>query len=117
MFVCVENNEVIGILEYEPNVPETVSVYKISELDYKGISDNTHKFDAKKKKVVEIGAKDAKELEKAKVVFDSMQFLDSTDWKVMRHIREKALGMKTSLTDDDYLKLEKERHIAAAKIK
>lgn len=117
MFVCVENNKIIGLQDFEPSVPETVSVYEISEEQYQNILSGTHEFDLKKKKVVLLSGKKLKEIEKTNEKSASREFLDSTDWKVMRHIREKALGMKTSLTDDDYLKLEKERHIAAAKIK
>lgn len=34
----------------------------------------------------------------------------------MRHIREKALGVATSLTDAAYLELEQSRDAAAARI-
>ena len=43
-------------------------------------------------------------------------FLNSTDWKIMRHIREQALGLETSLTDKEYLELENKRQEAAKSI-
>ena len=44
------------------------------------------------------------------------QFLADTDWKVIRHIRQKALKIETSLTDEEYLALEAERQQKAASI-
>jgi len=44
------------------------------------------------------------------------QFLVDTDWKVMRHIRQLALGETLSLTQEDYLALEELRSAAAASI-
>lgn len=41
------------------------------------------------------------------------QFLADTDWKVMRHIREKALLKETSLSEDEYLDLEEQRDEAS----
>lgn len=117
MFVCVEDDKVIGIQEYEPSVPETVSVYQITEEEYKGIIDGSLVFNIKKKKVTEPLAKDLKEKAKQDEIQEARKFLNSTDWQIMRHIRETALKMKTSLTEEEYLKLERERHMAAAKIK
>lgn len=117
MFVCVENDKVIGIQEYEPAVPDSVKVYEITEEEYKSIIDGDMIFNVKKKKVTEPLAKDIKEKEAQAVVQDARKFLNSTDWKVMRHIREVALDMKTSLTEEEYLSLERDRHMAAAKIK
>lgn len=44
------------------------------------------------------------------------QFLNSTDWKVLRHIRELALNQPTSLSHEQYIELEQARAEAAAKI-
>lgn len=43
-------------------------------------------------------------------------FLNSTDYKVLRHIRQQALGIATSLTAEEYLELEHERQAAAESI-
>lgn len=40
---------------------------------------------------------------------ESQSFLDSTDWKVLRHIRQKALNVVTTLSEEQYLALEQER--------
>ncbi len=47
---------------------------------------------------------------------DSMAFLASTDFKVLRHIRQKALGQELSLSEEEYLALEQQRSDAAARI-
>ena len=42
----------------------------------------------------------------------SLQFLDDTDWKVTRHRDQLALGMETSLTNEEYLNLLTQRQEA-----
>jgi hypothetical protein len=44
------------------------------------------------------------------------EFLNSTDWKVLRHIRQKALNITTSLSDVEYTQLEQQREAAAVRI-
>lgn len=39
-------------------------------------------------------------------------FLNNTDWKVLRHADQKALGIATSLTDDEYKELLQKRQSA-----
>lgn len=56
------------------------------------------------------------ELEQEKINNESEDFLDSTDFKVLRHIRQKALGQELSLSEEQYLALEQERADAAARI-
>lgn len=46
----------------------------------------------------------------------SQDLLDSTDWKVLRHLREKSLQIPTSLTEAQYVALEQARNLAARKI-
>ena len=47
---------------------------------------------------------------------ESLAYLASTDWMVLRHIRQKALGVPTSLSEESYLDLEQERSAKAALI-
>lgn len=42
---------------------------------------------------------------------DNQKFLDNTDWMVLRHLRQVALGIQTSLTQEQYLALEQERQL------
>jgi hypothetical protein len=56
------------------------------------------------------------QVEQAAVNAEAQAFLSSTDWKIMRHLREQALGIPTSLNSSEYLALEQERADAAARI-
>ena len=40
---------------------------------------------------------------------EAEQFLNSTDWKIIRHKEQQDLGIETSLSQDEYLNLIKER--------
>ena len=115
-YVCIENNSVSSILSYEPNVPNTVTVVTISDADYSHLIEQTHRFDIPTRTVVAVDPQvtAAKAREVANAV--EQEFLRSTDWKVLRHIRQKALGVPTSLTEQQYLALEQQRAAAAARI-
>lgn len=55
-------------------------------------------------------------LEQEKINEEALALLASTDFKVLRHIRQKALGQELSLSEEEYLALEQQRSDAAAKI-
>lgn len=44
--------------------------------------------------------------EQAQINAQSMAFLSECDWKRQRHISQKALGIATSLSDEEYLTME-----------
>lgn len=115
-YVCIENNNISSILSYEPNVPNTVTVVTISDTDYNNLVSQTHRFDVPTRTVVLVDSSvaSAKARELANAV--EQEFLRSTDWKILRHLRQKALGIQTSLTDAEYLTLEQQRADAAARI-
>lgn len=115
-YVCIEDNKVVSILNYEPGVPASVRVVEISDNDAKKIQDQTHVFDIPTNSVVPTDPEilTQKEIDQKNGI--EREFLNSTDWKVMRHIRETALGLPTSLTQDEYLALEKQRADAADRI-
>lgn len=48
---------------------------------------------------------------------DAKLFLNTTDYKVLRHIRQKALNLPLSMTEAEYLNLEQQRHDASLKVK
>ncbi len=115
-YVCIENNSVVSVLNYRPNVPNSVTVTEITDEQHNQIMAETHKFDVATKTVVTNPdyASSAKEQEKKNAV--EREFLRSTDWKVLRHIRQKALGQSTTLSDAEYLDLEQQRAAAASRI-
>lgn len=110
-YVCVENKQVISICDYEPSVPKTVSIFPISPEDHSKILKRSHFFDTKSNKVIQIDTPSPVDQSLA-----NLEFLTSTDWKVLRHIRQQALGIPTSLSEEEYLELEKQRQIASEKI-
>lgn len=105
-YVCIEDDKIISILNYEPNVPETVTVCEISDDDYELLNEGTHYFSIGDMSVLLLPEEklELKKLEETKNEYKAK--LSSTDWKVMRHIREKALNMPTTLTDEEYIELE-----------
>ena len=115
-YVCIEDNRVTSILSYKPNTPPSVSVYEITDDELNDINKDTHHFDIASKTVIQNPTKymDAKEVEKQNLVHK--RFLSDTDWMVLRHVREKALGLETNMTEDKYIELEQQRNNAAKSI-
>jgi hypothetical protein len=115
-YVCVEDNRVVNILNYEPAVPSTVSIRTISDLDFEKIQAQTHVYDVSTSSVVAVAAEilSHREIELQNGI--ELEFLRSTDWKVLRHLRQKSLGIPTSLTESQYLDLERLRDAAASRI-
>ena len=117
MYVCIENNAIVSIMEYEPNVPSSIAVVKITDKEYKTIQDRTHYFDVSSKSVISLPSAVLLDQQNQKDNLIARNLLTTTDWKVMRHIREKALGLTTTLSDSEYIVLEQQRHTAASSIK
>jgi hypothetical protein len=115
-YVCIENNQVTGIQSYEPAVPSTVSVTIITDAQHQQIIDQTHRFDVASRTVVAVDSAILAEKEQYQLNGIEREFLNSTDWKILRHMRQKALNVPTSLTDAQYIELEQQRQAAAARI-
>lgn len=115
-YVCIENNQVISVLNYRPNVPNSIKVVEITDEQNVQCSNGTHYFDTNQKKVVpqDQSVLNAQEIDKQNAV--KRNKLQSTDWIVLRHIREKALGVPTSITEAEYIKIEQERQEIAKTI-
>lgn len=105
-YVCVEDEKVSSVLNYEPNTPESVTVYKISDEEYALLMNRTHYFDTKQGSVKPNSKEMNDEIASEKEKQNAQGNLSKTDWKVLRHIREKALGIPTTLTDAEYIALE-----------
>lgn len=117
-YVCIDNQEkrISSVLEYEPNVPAHVDVVTITDEEHKSIESQTHYFNIDSKSVVVIPSEQQILLDQEKIKLESIAFLYKSDWKVLRHIREKALGIETSLDDKEYIALEQQRADAASKL-
>jgi hypothetical protein len=115
-YVCIENNLVVSILSYQPNVPSSVAVVEITDAQAAQIAAQTHYFDVPSRTVAAIAAGVAAQRATDIANGQEREFLNSTDWKVLRHIRQKALNITTSLSDVEYTQLEQQREAAAVRI-
>ena len=121
-YVYIENSKVISILDYAGNVPPTITIHEINDLEYTQITrmPRTHYFDTNENVVKPIPDPEKEKISTAYLNEENnrqfLRFLDDTDWKVLRHIRQKILNEKTTLTEDEYLSLESQRSKAAASI-
>ncbi len=115
-YVCVENEIIVSILNYQPSVPRSVAVFEISDEQAQQIQAQTHYFDLVSQTVKSISGDLAAQKSRELSNSEKREFLNSTDWKVLRHIRQKALGIPTALTEAQYLELEQQRETASAGI-
>ena len=115
-YVCIEDDRVVNVLDYAPEVPVTVTVVEISDADYQLLSDRSHYFDIPTQTVVSYSTEviDSRAQQQQNKIHQ--QLLNNTDWQVLRHIRQKALGVPTSLSEAEYLDLELQRHDTANSI-
>ena len=115
-YICVEDNKVIGILNYQPEIPDTVSVHEITDEEHASINAETHIFDIETGKVIDNPnySSDSSEIKKQNA--EARHFLNSTDWMILRHLRQKHLGLPTSMTEEQFTQLETQRHEAALRI-
>ena len=115
-YVCIENNTVVAILNYLPSVPSTVRLQEITDTQADQLRTQTHYFDVADNTVKpvagDVAAHQTTELANAQ----EREFLNNTDWKILRHIRQKALNIATSLSDTEYIQLEQQREAAAARV-
>ena len=115
-YVCIENNNIVSVLEYEPNVPSSVTVVPVTDEHYNLILGETHYFDISSRTVLPLANEVLAQKTQEQANSADREFLNRTDWKVLRHIRQKALGTPTTLSDAEYLTLEQQRNDAALRI-
>jgi hypothetical protein len=115
-YVCIENNLVVSVLSYQPNVPSSVAVVEITDAQAAQIAAQTHYFDVSSRTVVAVAAGVTAQRAADVANGQEREFLNSTDWKILRHLRQKALNIATSLSDAEYIQLEQQREAAAARI-
>lgn len=115
-YVLVEEDRVISTINYEPSVPDTIKVYPIADEAYDCLIAKTHYFCIVEKKIVEV----PKEVKDQQLSILSKKngraYLLATDWMVMRHIRELALKLPTTLSEKEYITLEEKRQSVAKAI-
>jgi len=115
-YVCIENNNVTALLDYEPNAPTTVRVVTITDAQYDQLRAGTHVFNTSNDSITPVSAEAQAEEAQAEANGLEREFLNNTDWKVLRHIREQHLGLTTTLTAEEYTALEQQRQDASDRI-
>ena len=115
-YVCIENNLVVSVLSYQPNVPSSVAVVEITDAQAAQLSAQTHYFDVASRTVTAVAAGITAQRAADVANGQEREFLNSTDWKILRHIRQKALNIATSLSDAEYIELEQQREAAASRV-
>ena len=118
-YYCIENQKVVGVHNYEPSVPSSVKVYEISEEDYNRTigSNATHYFDAVSCEILPIPSEALDKIQAEKEYHKLTTEVGLSDWKVLRHIREKALELPTTLTEEEYVALELQRQNTVEQIR
>lgn len=98
------------------SAPDHIIQVECTEEDEKKLISREYIFDPNTKTIVKKGESQLLALEIENKNYENLRFLSSTDWMVLRHLREKALGEQTSLTEEQFLQLEANRHVAAKSI-
>jgi len=120
-YVIIENDQITSVLNYEPELPDTATAISITDEQYNSITiENTHYFDLETRTVVSYPQEkidlEAQNKQQETINAEKREFLNSSDWKILRHLREKALSMDTTLSETEYLELEQLRNDAAKDI-
>jgi hypothetical protein len=115
-YVCIENNQVISVLSYQPNVPSSVTVVEVTDEQHSQIMAQTHYFDVTSSGILPVSQDVITQKHTAVANGQEREFLNNTDWKILRHLRQKALNIATSLSDTEYIQLEQQREAAAARV-
>lgn len=120
-YLLIENEKLVGVCDYEPNVGDDdikVVAYsgnipreRIIYVDGKVADMNNYVFIngkyVKKTRAIEnlLNTND-----------ESKKYLNDTDWLVIRHRDQLALGQTTSLTNEQYLDLLTKRQAARERV-
>lgn len=115
-YYCVENQKLCSVLNYEPNAPESMSVHLVNDDVHARIQAGEWWFNLDKLCPEPVPSVVLDQRDEAKTQNDLRSYLNSTDWQVLRHIRQKALGMPTTLEEHEYLDLEFQREQTARRI-
>jgi len=96
--------------------PDYVIQQECSDDDQQKILSGMYKFDVAQLAVVVKSNSALAEIATQKSNAEKSHYLASTDWKILRHLREKVLRVQTSMTEQQYLALEQERQNVAKSI-
>jgi len=120
-YLLIENEKLVGVCDYEPNVGED----DIQVITYSG--------NIPRERILYINGKiedsgnyvflNGKYVRKTKAITnlintneEAKNYLNDTDWLVIRHRDQLALGQTTSLTNEQYLDLLAKRQAARERV-
>ena len=120
-YLLIENEKLVGVCDYEPNVGDD----DIQVITYSG--------NIPKERILYINGKiedsdnyvflNGKYVRKTKAIInlintneEAKNYLNDTDWLVIRHRDQLALGQTTSLTNEQYLDLLAKRQAARERV-
>ena len=120
-YLLIENEQLVGVCDYEPNIGED----NIRVITYSG--------NIPRERILYINGKiedsdnyvflNGKYVRKTKAITsfintneEAKNYLNKTDWLVIRHRDQLALGQTTSLTDEQYLDLLTKRQAARERV-
>lgn len=120
-YLLIENEQLVGVCDYEPNLGED----DIKVIPYSG--------NIPRERIIYINGKiqdsnnyvfiNGKYVKKTNAILnilktneESENYLTDTDWLVIRHRDQLALGQTTSLTNEQYLDLLAKRQAAREKV-
>lgn len=98
------------------SAPDYVIQQECSDDDQQKILSGMYEFDVAELRVVPKSTDALAEIATQKSNAEKSHYLSSTDWKILRHLREKMLQVQTSMTEQEYLALEQERQSIAKSI-
>ncbi len=120
-YLLIENEKLVGVCDYEPNVGND----DIQVITYSG--------NIPKERIIYVDGKVAdmnnyvfingKYVKKTRAIEnllntndEAKHYLNDTDWLVIRHRDQLALGQSTSLSNEQYLDLLAKRQVAREKV-
>ncbi|MEE3350451.1 MAG: hypothetical protein VZR09_10485 [Candidatus Gastranaerophilaceae bacterium] len=120
-YLLIENGQLVGVCDYEPNIGED----DIQVIPYSG--------NIPRERILYINGKiedsenyvflNSKYVRKTKAITslintneEAKNYLNKTDWLVIRHRDQLALGQTTSLTNEQYLDLLTKRQAARERV-
>lgn len=108
-----DTKKLVCIQDHEMNTPDDIDSFTITQEEYSGLSSGYLKLDIDEKRTVNKTEEELLEVSIYEEIIKARFTLNSTDWKVLRHVREKNLNKETTLSEDEYLALETLRESAA----
>lgn len=118
MKVIFDDDGYVEMLVMKGDLPNSIELEDDDTIDMKyitcyrlGFDDTKLVLDAEKVQRME------NNLRAKQQIYDLKKQLDNSDFKVLRHLREKTLGIKTTLTKGEFVALEAEREAICRRIR